>query len=87
MRIIYVFFLVLVLLVGCYSDYSEKVIKTGKITKITKQYIYLDGEPLKAKNRSDLEVGLNVKVTFIDTTAEEDWDPDDFEVKEIEIIE
>ncbi|MDC3413177.1 hypothetical protein NC797_11675 [Aquibacillus sp. 3ASR75-11] len=84
MRIIYALLSVLVL-AAC-SNYSEEVTKTGEITKITGEMVYIDDLPLKVEDTSELEVGQNVKVTFIDTTSAESWDPDDFEVKNIEIL-
>lgn len=86
MRLSSVLFLVLVLLTGC-NSYAEEVTRTGIITKIEKNRIYIDRDPLNVKDSSDLKVGQKVKVTFIDSTPAEDWDPNDFEVKEIEIIE
>ena len=77
-------FLVLVLLIGC-SNYAEENTKKGIITEIEKDRIYIDGDPMNVRDTSDLKVGQKVKVTFIDSTAAEDWDPNDFEVKEIEI--
>lgn len=37
-------------------------------------------------DKSDFEVGQRVKVTLIDKTVENDWDPNGFKVKEIDII-
>ena len=72
-------------LVGC-STYSSEFVKTGEITRIGKGMIYIDDNPIKIKNPSDFEVGQRVKVTLIDKTGENDWDPNDFKVKGIEII-
>jgi hypothetical protein len=84
MRIVYVLLFILVL-AAC-SNYSEEVTKSGKITKIDGEMVYIDDLPLKVEDTSELEVGQNVKVTFIDTTSAEDWDPDDFEVENIEFL-
>ncbi|MGP4063229.1 hypothetical protein [Halobacillus sp. H74] len=85
MRRVNVVLLLVLMLVAC-SNYSEEEI-TGEITKIEGGMVYIDESPLKVKDTSELEVGQNVKATFIDTTAEDDWDPNDFEVKNIEIME
>lgn len=81
MRILFVFTLVLGL-VGC-SNYSEENTISGELTKIEEDMIYVDSRPLKVKDTSDFAIGQPVKIAFIDKTPEEDWDPNDFKVKEI----
>ncbi|MFC7063414.1 hypothetical protein [Halobacillus seohaensis] len=83
MRVVNVVLLLVLMLVACSN--SDEI--TGEITKIEGGMVYIDKSPLKVEDTSELEVGQNVKVTFIDTTAEDDWDPNDFEVKNIEILE
>jgi len=73
------------ILVGC-SDYSSEFTKIGEITRIEEGIIYIDDSPIKIKDTSDFEMGQRVKVTLIDKTGEDDWDPNDFKVKEIDII-
>ncbi|WP_226671089.1 hypothetical protein [Metabacillus litoralis] len=72
-------------LVGCSGEQYELKI-TGEITKVEEGMIYLDDRPIKIKNSSDFNIGQRVKVTLIDKTGEDDWNPDDFRVKELKII-
>ncbi|UOQ83466.1 hypothetical protein [Gracilibacillus salinarum] len=81
-----VFFLIMILLVGC-SSYSEELTKTGEITKIDEKLVYVDEEPFNVGKTAHLHVGQKVKVTFIDTTSEDVWDPDDFYIKSIEKLD
>ncbi|SFK30975.1 hypothetical protein SAMN04487936_1112 [Halobacillus dabanensis] len=84
MRRFNVVLLLVLMLVAC-SNSEEEI--TGEITKIEAGMVYIDESPLKVKDTSQLEVVQNVKVTYIDKTATDDWDPNDFEVKNIEIME
>ncbi|MGI8313772.1 hypothetical protein [Halobacillus mangrovi] len=71
---------------GCTND-SEEFEITGEITRIEDEMISIGTREIIVNNVTKYKVGQKVKATLIDHTAEEDWDPDDYEVKEIEIID
>ncbi|MCR2805833.1 hypothetical protein [Paenibacillus soyae] len=61
----------------------------GEITFIDaeKNQMDINGQSIYADNISKYEIGQKVKVTLIDTTSQDDWDPEDFKVKEIVVID
>lgn len=78
----------IVLLLGCHR-YSEIFVKEGEITGIDKEksLIYVDRDPINVKDVDEFTTGQTVRITLEDRTPNDDWNPDDFTVKEIEYIE
>lgn len=86
MRSYFIIIIFLFILISC-SSYSKEFEISGNVTKIEGNMISIDGDVIKVeKGISKLKVGQKVKVTLIDNTPEDDWDPDDFTVKNIQII-
>ncbi|ANX11525.1 hypothetical protein ABE41_005855 [Fictibacillus arsenicus] len=75
-------------LAGC--DSYETHTLSGEITEVNKEekIIQIDGKPIKLYFVDAYEIGQRVTATFIDKTPGKDcWCPDDFEVKDIKILE
>ncbi|WP_422660604.1 hypothetical protein ACK8P5_09010 [Paenibacillus sp. EC2-1] len=78
----------IVLLMGC-QRYSEVFVKEGEITGIDKEksLIYVDRDPIKIKDTNEFTIGQTLRITIEDRSPDDDWNPDDFKVREIEYIE
>ncbi|MCF2945213.1 hypothetical protein L1N82_16465 [Paenibacillus tarimensis] len=77
------------LLSGCYK-YQESFTTEGKITSIdvTNQTIAVNHNTVYTGDHdiTKLKQGQQVKITLIDTTSENDWDPSDYIVTEIVVV-
>ncbi|MFD1019558.1 hypothetical protein [Thalassobacillus hwangdonensis] len=82
MRFVITGIMLVLFLAGC-SSYSEEFIISGEVTRVEGDLVSIDNQEIKVDDPSDFKVGQKVKVTLIDHTSEEDWDPDDFEVKKV----
>jgi hypothetical protein len=74
--------MLVLILAGC-SSYSEEFIISGEVTRIEGNMVSIDNQEIIVDDSSDFKVGQKVKVTLIDYTSEDDWDPSDFEVKKL----